>query len=66
MLGLAVAHTLTRGSPWRTFMLSAIYAALLIFTPGAALILALAGLAETIFHYRARGDRSPSTNSDQR
>jgi Predicted membrane protein (DUF2232) len=65
MLGLAVAHTLTRGSPWRTFMLSAIYAALLIFTPGAALVLALAGLAETIFHYRASYDGGTPNNSNQ-
>ena len=59
LLGLAVAHALTRGSPWRTFILAAVYAGLLFFTPGVALVLALAGLAETIFHYRATRDGAP-------
>ena len=53
LMGLAVAHHLTRGSPWRNFLLTAIYAALLIFAGGASLMLALTGLAETIFKYRA-------------
>jgi Predicted membrane protein (DUF2232) len=53
LLGLAVAHALTRGSAWRNFILTALYAGLLFFTPGVALVLAIAGLAETIFHYRA-------------
>ena len=60
LVGLAVAHALTRGSPWRNFFLSAIYASLLIFTPAAALILAIAGLAETIFHYRAAKGGAPN------
>ena len=61
LVGLAVAHALTRGSPWRNFFLSAIYASLLIFTPAAALILAIAGLAETIFHYRAAKGGAPTS-----
>jgi hypothetical protein len=64
LLGLAVAHTLTRGSPWRTFILAALYAALLFYTPGAALVLALAGLAETIFHYRAAKHSGTPPNSN--
>lgn len=63
LVGLALAHTLTRGSPWRNFILSGLYAALLLYTPGIALILAVAGLAETVFHYRAANDRGPPTNS---
>jgi hypothetical protein len=59
LVGLAVAHALTRGSPWRNFILAATYAGLLFLTPGAALILALGGLAETIFHYRANGNGAP-------
>ena len=61
LVGLAVAHALTRGSPWRNFLLSAIYASLLVFTPAAALILAIAGLAETIFHYRAAKGGAPDS-----
>ena len=53
LMGLAVAHHLTRGSPWRNFLLTAVYVSLLIFASGAALLLALTGLAETIFKYRA-------------
>jgi hypothetical protein len=64
LLGLAVAHTLTRGSPWRNFILAGLYAGLLFFTPGTALVLALAGLAETIFHYRAtRSGAPPNTKT---
>ena len=63
LVGLAVVHVLSRGSPWRNFALSALYAALLVFTPSTALILALGGLAETIFHYRAANDRGPPSQS---
>jgi hypothetical protein len=59
LVGLAVAHALTRGSPWRTFILSAIYSAV-VLVPYTGLILALTGLAETLFHYRAAG-RPPET-----
>lgn len=63
LIGLALAHTMTRTSPWRNFILSALYAALLLYTPVIALLLALAGLAETIFHYRATvDDRGPPSN----
>jgi hypothetical protein len=63
LLGLAVAHALTRGSPWRNFILSTIYAGLLLYTPVVALILAIAGLAETIFHYRAAKGSAPPPNT---
>ncbi|MEQ1670312.1 MAG: DUF2232 domain-containing protein, partial [Hyphomicrobium sp.] len=62
LLGLALAHALTRGSPWRNFILSLLYATFIFYTPVALLLLALAGLAETIFHYRARGPSGPSAN----
>ena len=52
LVGLAVAHTLTRGTPWQGFILAALYTAI-VFIPHVGLLLALAGLAETIFHYRA-------------
>jgi hypothetical protein len=52
LVGLAVAHTLTRGSPWQGFMLAALYTGI-VFVPHIGLLLAIGGLAETIFHYRA-------------
>jgi Predicted membrane protein (DUF2232) len=61
LMGLAVAHTLTRGSPWRNFTLTGLYATLLIGTKYAVLMLAIAGLAETLFHYRtASKSRAPT------
>ena len=63
LVGLAVAHALTRGSPWRNFILASIYVALLVFTPGMALALALGGLAETIFHYRATRNGAPTNTN---
>jgi hypothetical protein len=63
LVGLAVAHALTRASPWRNFLLAALYAALVVFTPGIALLLAVAGLAETIFSYRAGGDQRPPADT---
>jgi hypothetical protein len=52
LVGVAVAHALTRGSPWQGFILAALYVAV-VFIPHIGLLLALAGLAETIFNYRA-------------
>ncbi len=59
LVGLALIHSLTRGSPWRTFILTALYVGL-IFVPHIGLLLALAGLAETVFHYRSAG-KPPET-----
>jgi predicted membrane protein DUF2232 len=59
LVGLALVHALTRGSPWRTFILTALYVGVL-FVPYIGLLLAITGLAETVFHYRAAG-RPPET-----
>jgi hypothetical protein len=59
LVGLAAIHALTRGSPWRTFILTALYVGVL-FVPYIGLLLAIGGLAETVFHYRAAG-RPPET-----
>jgi len=59
LVGLAVVHALTRGSPWRAFILTALYTGVL-FVPYIGLLLAITGLAETVFHYRAAG-RPPET-----
>jgi hypothetical protein len=59
MVGLAVAHTLTRGSPWRNFTLAGLYALVLFFTAPALMLLAIVGLAETVFGYRAQHGGGP-------
>ncbi len=58
LLGLAVVHHVTRGSPWRGFVLTITYAGLLILSKHAMLILSLIGLAETAFHYRNASQRA--------
>ena len=58
LVGLALAHTLTRGSPWQGFILAVLYTGI-IFIPHIGLLLALAGLAETIFHYRTPAGGPP-------
>ena len=58
LLGLAVVHHVTRGSPWRGFVLTITYAGLLILSKHAMLILSLIGLAETVFHYRNSAQRA--------
>ncbi len=59
LIGLAVAHVFSRGSPWRNFILSALYASLIVFLGPVALILAILGLAETVFGYRFARERQP-------
>ncbi len=63
LLGLAVAHYVTRGSPWRNFTLSAIYASLFVFSAGTSLVLALMGLGETIFGYRRHANSGPNSGA---
>jgi hypothetical protein len=54
LVGLGLVHVLTRGSPWRTFILTALYSGA-VLVPHIGLLLALAGLAETVFGYRTAG-----------
>jgi hypothetical protein len=54
LVGLGLVHVLTRGSPWRTFLLTALYTGT-VLVPHIGLLLALAGLAETVFGYRTAG-----------
>lgn len=46
LMGLAVLHYVTRGSPWRPFMLAVLYAALILINSWVALLVAIIGLAE--------------------
>ncbi|RUO98825.1 DUF2232 domain-containing protein [Hyphomicrobium sp.] len=61
LVGLALIHSLTRGSQWRTFILTAVYVGVL-FVPHIGLLLALTGLAETVFRYRSAG-KPPEASS---
>jgi hypothetical protein len=63
LIGLCVAHVLSRGSPWRNFTLAALYSALLVFIGPVSLVLAIVGIAETVFGYRAASERGPPPNS---
>lgn len=54
LVGLGLVHVLTRGSQWRTFILSALYIGA-VLVPHIGLLLALVGLAETVFGYRTTG-----------
>lgn len=62
LVGLAVVHTLTRGSPWRNFILVSLYIGL-VFVPYVGLLLAIGGLAETVFHYRSAGGSPPKASN---
>jgi hypothetical protein len=54
LVGLGLVHVLTRGSPWRAFILSTLYLGA-ILVPHIGLLLALVGLGETVFGYRNAG-----------
>lgn len=54
LMGLAVVHFLTRGKPWRPFVLWTLYAALLLFNVWIAVLVALLGLADGGFQLRQR------------
>jgi hypothetical protein len=62
LVGLGVVHTLTRNSPWRSFILAALYAGV-VFVPHIGLLLAIAGLAETVFRYRTGGGEPPESSN---
>lgn len=58
LLGLAVVHTITLGSPVRILMLGGVYFAL-IFMGWPVVILAALGLGEPLFKLRQRGGGGP-------
>jgi Predicted membrane protein (DUF2232) len=64
LMGIAVVHAMTRGSPWRNFLLAGLYAMLVIANKHAVLVLAIAGLAETFFHYRAASNSGAPKDSN--
>jgi len=52
LIGIAIAHYVTRGRPWRLAALVGMYAGLLLLNTWAALVLALVGLAEPLAPWR--------------
>ena len=60
ILGFAVLHAITRGQPSRAFLIGGIYASVLVFG-WPVLMLSLLGLADTVFHLRARVARRRGT-----
>ncbi|MEZ5773709.1 MAG: hypothetical protein R3D33_03060 [Hyphomicrobiaceae bacterium] len=54
LIGLAVLHSITRGSAFRLFALAGAYLALVAMPPLAGLLLVVLGLADPIFGLRAR------------
>ena len=66
ILGLVVLHAITRGSPSRLLMLLAIYLFIILFAGMPLLFVAMLGLADSAFNFRARGgSRLPPPNPPQ-
>lgn len=64
LLGLAVAHFTTRGKFWRTPALVALYVTL-IANPAVALLVAMVGVADSVFPLRRGADEaSPPETRD--
>lgn len=63
LLGLAVIHSTTHGQPWRPFALWGLYGALLVFNLWVATPIALIGILEPVFNFRARYAKSPPADS---
>lgn len=62
LLGLAVVHYTTRGNPWRSFALWALYVGVL-FAKGVALIVILLGISETFLRLRSKYGGPPDNSS---
>jgi predicted membrane protein DUF2232 len=63
LLGLAVIHYTTRGQPWRSFALWGLYITLFFLSAWVAVVIALIGLSEPIFKWRARYTPPPTPNT---
>jgi len=60
LLGLVIIHAITRGSPFRSFLLATLYLAIL-FLGWVALLVALFGLCDPIFKLRHRASTPPAS-----
>jgi hypothetical protein len=65
LLGLAIIHFRTRGSPWRGGALAAVYVILIVLNTKALVIIALIGLADSFFPLRRTPVASPPPDSDK-
>ena len=52
LVGLAIIHYVTRGQPWRPFVLWALYLALVVLNTAASVLIAILGLAESFSRFR--------------
>ncbi len=52
LVGLAIVHFVTRGQPWRPFVLWALYLALVVLNTAASVLIAILGLAESFSRFR--------------
>lgn len=59
LIGLATIHVYVAASPWKPFVLWTLYLAAVFLTAPALLVLALGGLAETVFRYRQNNPPPP-------
>lgn len=65
LVGLAIIHYVTRGQPWRPFVLWALYVALVVLNTAASVLIALLGLAEGFSRFRRAPPSGPPGGSDQ-
>jgi hypothetical protein len=60
LLGLAIAHYTTRGLAFRGALLAALYMVVLLVNSGASLVLAIVGLADSLYPFRRRNGGPPA------
>lgn len=60
LVGLAIIHFVTRGQPWRPFVLWALYMALIVLNTAASVLIALLGLAESFKQFRRDASSGPT------
>ena len=60
LVGLAIVHFVTRGQPWRPFVLWALYLALIVLNTAASVLIALLGLAESFKQFRRDASSGPT------
>lgn len=65
LAGLAIIHFVTRGQPWRPFVLWALYLSLVVLNTAASVLIAILGLAESFTRFRREPPPPGSGGSDQ-
>jgi hypothetical protein len=65
LAGLAIIHFVTRGQPWRPFVLWALYLSLVVLNTAASVLIAILGLAESFTRFRRQPPPPGSDGPDQ-